>query len=321
MRDLVRPLAALLAAAGLMGPGSALAQPVDTWPGVAAFVPFNTAPFPYAGIVPDTGRPFLDVVAGGRRGHSSLRGGVYWEAETYSDNRSLVYVPAGFDPARPATLVVFFHGNEATLADDVVERQRIAAQVYDSGLNAVLVAPQFAIDALDSSAGRFWQAGAFGAYLREAANALAAVAGDPTLASAFRRMPVVLAAYSGGYLPAAYSASVGGAGARLCGLALFDAVYGEEPMFASWIARKPGAGFFFSAYSESAESGNDTLQYELDRRHIAYARTSRPRLTPGSVTFVPAGPVDHDSFMTRAWRADPLEWLLGRLAAGGVCQG
>jgi hypothetical protein len=304
-----------------MASGAANAQPADTWPGVAAFVPFATAPFPYAGIVPDTGEPFLDVVAGGRRGHTAPRGGVYWEAETYFDNRSLVYIPANFDPGRPATLVVFFHGNEATLAEDVVERQRIATQLYESGLNAVLVAPQFAVDALDSSAGRFWQAGAFAAYLREAANQLAAVAGEPALAAAFRRMPVVLVAYSGGYLPAAYSMSVGGAGARLCGVALFDAVYGEEPMFANWVARKPGAGFFFSAYSESAEGGNETLQQELDNRRVAYARTSRPRVTPSSVNFVPAGPVDHDGFMTRAWRSDPLEWLLGRLAAGGICQG
>ena len=310
-----------MTAAGLMAGGPSFAQPIDAGPGIAALVTFATAPFPYDGIVPDTGQPFLDVAAGGRRGHSSLRGGVYWEVETYSDNRSLLYVPAAFDPGRPATLVVFFHGNEATLAEDVIGRQRIAGQVAGSGLNAVLVAPQFAIDALDSSAGRFWQPGAFGAYLREAANMLAALVGDAGLASVFRRMPVVLVAYSGGYLPAAYSVSVGGAGSRLCGLALFDAVYGEELLVAGWVARKPGAGFFLSAYSESAESGNDTLQRELDRRRVAYARTSRPRVTAGSVTFVPAGPVDHDSFMTRAWRADPLAWLLGRLAAGGICQG
>ena len=52
-------------------------------------------------------------------------------------------------------------GNNATLSRDVIARQQIVRQLSDSGLNAVLVAPQLALDAQDSSAGRFWSAGGF----------------------------------------------------------------------------------------------------------------------------------------------------------------
>src|SRR5262249_52049683 len=63
-------------------------------------VPFDTSPFPYSGPVPDKGITFLDVVNGERRGHTSLRGGVYWEDLTYSDKRVLLFIPRGFDIRR-----------------------------------------------------------------------------------------------------------------------------------------------------------------------------------------------------------------------------
>ena len=135
-------------------------------------------PFPYRGEVPDKNRPFLDVADGERRGHSTVRGGTYWEDQTYSDQRVLLHIPKGFDPRRPALMVVFFHGNEATLARDVRDRQAVPRQVAESGLNAVLVAPQFAVNALDSSAGRFWEPGVFAQFVREAGERLTQLYGD-----------------------------------------------------------------------------------------------------------------------------------------------
>src|SRR5262249_10845002 len=78
-------------------------------------VPFDVSPFPYSGPVPDKNVTFLDVVNGERRGHTSGRGGVYWEDLTYSDRRTLLAMPRGFDIRRPAVIVVYFHGNQATL--------------------------------------------------------------------------------------------------------------------------------------------------------------------------------------------------------------
>ena len=48
-------------------------------------------------------------------------------------------------------------------------------QLSDSPLNGVLVAPQLAVDALDSSAGNFWRPGAFAQFLDEADAKLAAL--------------------------------------------------------------------------------------------------------------------------------------------------
>src|SRR3954471_21011598 len=95
---------------------------LQTLDGKAALVSFETAPFPYRGMVPGDDAhdevPFLDAKNGARRGHTTPRGGVYWEEETYSDGRSLLYIPTGFDTRRKGAIVVFLHGNLATLGRD-----------------------------------------------------------------------------------------------------------------------------------------------------------------------------------------------------------
>ena len=143
-----------------------------------AFAEFKNSAFPYRGLMPpdednDKARPFLDVNDGGRLGHTSPRGGLLWEDAAYNDRHVLFAAGSGFDPSRPGALVVFFHGNQTTLARDVVERQQTVRQLAQSNLNGVLVAPQLAVDAKDSSAGNFWRPGAFAQFLDEAETKLA----------------------------------------------------------------------------------------------------------------------------------------------------
>ena len=74
-------------------------------------------------------------------------------------------------------IVVFFHGNGATLERDVRDRQMVPQQISDSGVNAVLLAPQLAVDAADSSAGKFWQQNGFKRFMDESASHLAKLYG------------------------------------------------------------------------------------------------------------------------------------------------
>ena len=276
-------------------------------------VPFDTTPFPYSGPVPDKGITFLDVVNGERRGHTSLRGGVYWEDVTYSDKRVMLFIPRGFDIRRPALIVVYFHGNLATLTRDVRGRQQIPRQVEQSGLNAVLVAPQFAVDALDSSSGRFWEPGVFAKFLDEVVGKLTRLHGDERARTVFERAPVVIAGYSGGYNPAAYALAVGGANQRVHGVMLFDGLFAEIDKFADWLAKRPTA-FFFTAYGKAARSEHAELQRMLTDRGVGFGTTLPARLTPGSVTLLSVGDdVRHEDFLTRAWVADPLKAALARI--------
>ncbi|HVT51702.1 MAG TPA: hypothetical protein VHE77_09055 [Dongiaceae bacterium] len=332
--------AALIGLAALLAPQGAMADNNDDdvaaalsgSGGKAAMVAFDAAPFPYHGMIPgdpeaDTDdAPFLDTRDGDRRGHTSSRGGIYWEDETYSDRRTLLYIPAGFDLKRPAAIVVFFHGNQATLARDVIDRQQVSRQLAESSLNAVLVAPQFAVDALDSSAGGFWQDGAFLRYLREAALHLARLQGGGASRNDFARLPVILVAYSGGYLPAAYSLQVGGAGKRIRGVVLLDAIYDETEKFAGWIADHQSSAFFFSAFTASSADGNGALQDLLMNQGIMFFTESRPCLDKGDVVFLDTGEsAVHADFVSHAWVDDPLTWVFDRIAGfprggGGACK-
>jgi hypothetical protein len=290
-----------------------------------ALVRFEVSPFPYRGEVPEKNQPFLDMVDGERRGHHTARGGTYWEDQTYSDQRVLLHIPRGFDPRRPALMVVYFHGNEATLTRDVRERQQVPRQVTQSGLNAVLVAPQFAVNALDSSPGRFWEPGVFAQFIAEAGERLTALYGDERARGAFHAAPVVIAAYSGGYSPAAFVLHAGRVDGRLRGVVLFDALYGQFDKFADWLAKRPPA-FFVSTFGKAAREENTTLQHMLKERGVRFQNALPANLSRGSVTFVDVtDDVNHVDFMTEAWVDDPLKVVLRRVPgfarAGGASAG
>jgi hypothetical protein len=97
------------------------------WSALTSLVHFETAPFPYHGAMPGSGRPFLNADTEGHWGHVNFRGEVLWESQTFSDDRVLLHIPPGFDPKRPAVMVVFFHGHGANLAQDVRDRQHVPA--------------------------------------------------------------------------------------------------------------------------------------------------------------------------------------------------
>src|SRR5258705_11208059 len=199
----------------------------------------KSSAFPYFGNNPRSEAPFLNISNGERKGHRSYGGRVYWQNETYNDSRVLVHVPETFDARKPGVIVVFFHGNGATLERDVRDRQLVPQQISESGVNAVLLAPQLAVNAADSSAGKFWEPGGFKRFIDESASHLARLYGDPKSAQTFANMPIVIVGYSGGFLPAARSPSAGGPPTRGRRGFLLAAVSRGTAQCPSWVEQKP----------------------------------------------------------------------------------
>jgi hypothetical protein len=278
-------------------------------------VSMKSSAFPYFGNNPASDAPFLNIAKGDRRGHRSYSGRVYWQDETYSDNRVLLHVPETFDIRKPGVIVVFFHGNGATLERDVRDRQLVPQQISESGANAVLLAPQLAVDAADSSAGKFWQPGGFKRFINESADQLARLYGDPNAAKTFAKMPIVIVGYSGGFLPTAWSLEVGGISDQVRGVFLLDAVYGELDKFASWIENHR-SGFFVSSYTHYTARRDQELMHMLRDKGIAVSQDVDAPLRPGSVVFVetPEG-VTHRDYVTHAWTRNPVEQVLSKMAA------
>jgi hypothetical protein len=282
---------------------------------LTTLVSMKSSAFPYYGNNPASDAPFLNISNGDRRGHRSYGGRVYWQDETYNDSRVLVHVPENFDVRRPGVIVVFFHGNGATLERDVRDRQLVPQQISDSGVNAVLVAPQLAVDAADSSAGKFWQPGGFKRFMDESASHLARLYGDPNAAKAFANMPIIIVGYSGGFLPTAWSLEVGGISDRVRGVFLLDAVYGELDKFASWIEHHR-SGFFVSSYTHYTARRDRELMSMLRENGIAVSENMDGPLRPGSVVFVETGEgITHRNYVTRAWTENPVKEVLVKMAS------
>jgi len=281
---------------------------------LTTLVSLKSSAFPYFGNNPRTEAPFLNISKDGRRGHRSYSGRVFWQDQTFNDSRTLMHIPENFDVRKPGVIVVFFHGNGATLERDVRDRQMVPQQISDSGVNAVLLAPQLAVDAADSSAGKFWQPGGLKRFIEESASHLAALYGDPNSAKTFANMPVIIVGYSGGFEPTAWSLEVGGLGNRVRGVFLLDAVYGELDKFASWV-EKNRSGFFVSAYTRYTQPHDRELIQMLKDKGIAVADEMDRPLRPGSVVFVksPDG-VTHRSYVTRAWTDNPVKEVLLKMA-------
>ena len=279
-----------------------------------ALIGLKSSAFPYNGNNPRTDTPFLNVSNGDRHGHRSYSGRVYWQDETFNDNRVLMHVPEHFDANKPGVIVVFFHGHGATLERDVRDRQLLPQQISDSGANAVLLAPQLAFDAADSSAGKFWQPGGLKRFINESADHLAKLYGDPSAAKTFANMPIVIVGYSGGFVPAAWSLEVGGLGSRVRGVVLLDAVYGELDKFASWVANNR-SGFFVSAYTQYTQRHDQELMQMIRDKGISVSDDMDGPLRPGSVVFVktPEG-VTHRDYVTHAWTDRPVREVLAKMA-------
>jgi hypothetical protein len=236
-----------------------------------------------------------------------------FEGRSYRDNRVLLHIPKGFDPRRPAVMVLFFHGHRATLERDVRDRQQVPAQISASGMNAVLVAPQFAFDAPDSSVGRFSQPGAVARFVNEAAEKLAQLDGDPLTAKVFANMQIVIFGYSGGFMPTAYSLYSGGFPKnRVRGVVLLDGVYGQLDKFATWIENNR-SGFFISSYTHYTKQHNRDLEHILAEHDVTVSHEIKPDLGKGGVAFVEAD-VPHRDYVTHAWVDYPIKDVISRLA-------
>ena len=275
---------------------------------------FDTSPLPLRQGRGAAGRAFFDQWHGTRRGRTTRHGTVLWEDQTYSDRSVLLCVPANFDATRPTTLVVYLHGNRARLERDVIKRQQLPRQVGEADINAVLIAPQFALDAADSSAGRFAVRGVFRAFLHEAVHKLEQLCYERDInvrmnshlqlhAHKLRHSPsprsfqdasVIIIAYSGGYCPAAAALTVGGTRARVHGVVLLDALYDHEALFAAWLRGQRRHAFLVSAYTHSTRSRNVALRAQLKDRQLACTFGLTTHFAAGTACLVPLdGSIDH----------------------------
>jgi hypothetical protein len=223
----------------------------------------------------------------------------------YRDDTVIVFVPSHYrfhDDEGVATLV-HMHGHTTTAERAMVAHQ-LREQVADSKQNALLVVPQLAVMAADSSCGRLESPGGLQRLLEEVV-LTASHEGRTTLGeTAFPREAglgtACLSAHSGGYHAAACCLRGGGVDVRET--YLFDALYAETDTFRDWVVARHGEPLhrrhkLVSYFTEGAqtEANDRVLRAELEHagvlceEELQEGELSRHEISHAEAVFVRSG--------------------------------
>lgn len=199
----------------------------------------------------------------------------------HADPTVLVFIPHHHRVARDATVstVVHFHGHNTT-AERAITTHQLREQLFESKQNAILVVPQLAVMAADSSVGKLEAQGGFARMLADTLRALdvpavRVAAGRAALSPDASLGRVCVSAHSGGYHAAACALRVGGTPVHEA--YLFDALYADVEVFRDWVVAghgKPMAARhkLVSYYTAGRTEANSVALFaELERAGVVCA--------------------------------------------------
>jgi hypothetical protein len=223
----------------------------------------------------------------------------------YRDDTVHVFVPAHFRyrPREGVATLVHFHGHNST-AERAMVAHELREQLAESKQNAILVVPQLAVFAADSSCGKLESPGGLARLLEEAVATAAregrTALGETAFPATARPGTACLSAHSGGYHAAACCLRVGGV--EVSEVYLFDALYAEVDAFRDWVIARHGRPFherhkLVSYYTEGSttQAMNELLRTQLERASVLCASEkvegdlSRHELSHDEAVFVRTG--------------------------------
>ena len=271
------------------------------------------APFPYSGKYEDSNVNFFDYIdpQTGQRFHTNRYGERFSEHDHYGDGRVLFHIPPHFDPERPFVYVVFFHGIFSEVRQ-CVRDYRLDEQIDKSGKNVILVAPQLAKNAADSSPGKLFRRSAFRAMMQEVAGVLARRLGNEHRAH-LEGAPILLVAFSGGYKAVGSILDRGGTQSRIKGVVLFDALYADVEKFEKWIRHRSGKAFLIDIFTTGAcEENSRVLSSQLLRHQLHFSTDWPSRISKRGIYLI-RSETDHMRIPIEGPPSEPLKEILRNL--------
>ncbi len=223
----------------------------------------------------------------------------------YRDDTVIVFVPSHYrydydDDEEGVAALVHFHGHNPT-AERAMAAHELREQLSDSRQNAILVVPQLAVMAADSSCGKLETAGGLARLVSEAIVTTAhegrSTLGDARFPVHARRGTVCVSAHSGGFHAAACCLRGGGLDVRET--YLFDSLYSDVETFRDWVTSRKGASLHrrhklvsFFVDGTSTDANNSALRAQLDRAGVLTAsevqegQLSRKELSHAEAVFL-----------------------------------
>ena len=177
---------------------------------------------------------------------------------------ALVHLPAGFDPGHSFDVLLYLRGWNSCVEAIAAPAPRpcreggparqnsdVIGQVDRVSSQIVLVMPEWPMEQPSSDPGTLAREGAFRAFLEEVITQVVSTASGASLGIQDVRR-VMIAAHSGGYLPAARALDRGQL-PNVTDVLLLDALYGEVPAFERFVT---GGGRLFTLFTSGATERN-----------------------------------------------------------------
>jgi hypothetical protein len=162
--------------------------------------------------------------------------GKFYSAEGhYRDSTVGVFIPKNFRPGKSVDVVVHIHGWFNNVESTFVQF-RLIEQFVESGVNAILLAPEGPKNAPDSFGGKLEQPDGFALLIRDVIAQLKRIKKIPHTQIG----KVVLSGHSGAYRAMAFILQHGGFTEKIKEVYLFDALYGQTEKFAYWLDHSRG---------------------------------------------------------------------------------
>jgi hypothetical protein len=222
----------------------------------------------------------------------------------YRDDTVIVFVPSHYrydhDDDEGVAVLVHLHGHSTT-AERAMTAHELREQLADSRQNAILIVPQLAVMAADSSCGKLETPGGLARLVAEAIVTTAregrSTLGDARFPIHARRGTACVSAHSGGFHAAACCLRGGGLDVRET--YLFDALYSEVETFRDWVMSRKGASLHrrhklvsFFVDGTSTDANSSALRAQFDRAGVLTAselqegELSRHELSHAEAVFV-----------------------------------
>ncbi len=224
---------------------------------------------------------------------------LYSAAQHYSDSTVGIVVPPQYRFEDAVDFVVHFHGWRNNVAH-AITYYKLAQQLIDSRVNAILIVPQGPLDAPDSGFGKLeLDQDGFRSFMQDMLSQLKAAG----IVHTNKLGRVVLSAHSGGYGGAGGVLTRGGLNDNVSDVLLFDSAYGYYDAFAAWSNASPDH-HLLSLFTDDTSTGNAALMGMVQgAQPNLYVRLAKDmtaeNLRTRAPTFILTTDVAHDELLQR----------------------
>jgi hypothetical protein len=230
---------------------------------------FENAPYPHAS----------------REDGFKSKNGTFPKDPHYIDSTVGIVIPKNYVPGDTVDYIVHFHG-WGNHVSKVIPEYKLAEQLAETKVNAILIVPQGPKDAKDSGGGKLeMDKGAFERLMKEITEYL----NHEGKIHTDKIGTIVLSTHSGGYAVTAAVLDHGGMANHISDVLLLDSSYGSLGWFANW-AHVPGHRMI-SLFTDHLADTQKEFMADLDKGGTKYqildeAKVTDAELAMRTTTFI-----------------------------------